>query len=427
MIRCKYHYNYLIFLLFLLCGSIEVYGQYDTINKHVIIAFDNALPKEYAKSLKDKPLIKSKIARAICDLRLKEGDYYSMVNFGISKYDSNIKKLARPIKDNHGTPIVWREFVNTYDMFSQNSWYDMIERQGLSLLQEQGGPFSLLTGAKSYVINSVCLPDERVAANKTYLVMVTDNYYNGNDDQNKEFDKMTGTSMNKKDFLEQCYNVAANLSFRYIKDNTIMINDCLKDAAFQVYVYEVVPAILVSLNSIVDYPANMGIERVNGGYRMRFDFKSASDKHILKRLMLNVIGKNNKSFRSYQFDGDGRADIMLPISHFEDCVKIEMSAWLLQKDNVYNGALLSPHDSNFTRLNVSLSHKLKNEVYFFGLVPIPDWMWAFTNNWHTAVIVWDLIALLTVIAIMCFFMHWLIRINTTYQPNNNMIKIKRIK
>lgn len=429
MICCKYPHYYLMFLLFLLCGNIRVYAQYDTINRHVIIAFDNALPEEYVKSIKNELLIKSAISRSISNLGLKEGDYYSMVNFGISKYDSNINNLARPIKDNRGTPIIWRKFISIFDMFNQNSWYDMIERQGLNRMKRQGGPFSLLTGAKAYVINSVCPPNDQVGANRTYLVMVTDDHYNGNDNQNKEFDTMgkTTISKSKRDFLDQCNKVAANLIFRYIRDKTIMINDYLATGALQVSVYEVVPALLVSLNSIVDYPANMGIERVNGGYRMRFDFKSISDRHILKRLALNVIGKNDQPYRIYQFDGDGRADIMLPMSHFEDCVKIEMSVWLLQKDSIYNGALLNPHDSDFARLNVNLFHKLKNEVYFFGLIPIPDWMWAFTDNWHTAVIVWDLIALLVVIAIMGFFMHWLIRINTTYEPNNNIITIKRIK
>lgn len=427
MIRYKYHHPCLMLLLFLLCDSLQTYAQYDMINKHVIIAFDNALHEKYVKSIKNKELIRNAISKSISNLGLGEGDYYSMVNFGISKYDSNINNLARPIKDNHGAPIVWRKFTNIVNMFNQNSWEDMIERQGLSRLQEQGGPFSLLTGAKAYVVNSVRLSYEQVGANKTYLVMITDDHYNGNDNQNKEFDTMGETTMSKKDFLDQCNRVAANLSFRYIRDYTVMINDYLDTGALQVSVYEVVPALLVSLNSIVDYPANMGIERVNGGYRMRFDFKSISDTYILKRLVLKIGGKNNKFIQSYHFDGDGRADIMLPISQFEDSVKIQMSAWLLQKDNIYNGALLSPYDSDFKRLNISLSHKLKNEVYFLGLLPIPDWMWTFTDNWHTAVIVWDLIALLIVIAIMFFFMHWLIRVNTTYEPNNNIIIIKRIK
>lgn len=403
----------------------KCYAQYDTINKHVIIAFDNALPYEdYRNALKNKDRIESTISELIIDMQLQKGDYYSLINFGISANAPNINKLARPIIDRNGNKIIWREFDNISKMFTQGSWFNMVYSQGISLITNDGSPFSLLTGAKAYSISCLSKPEGKKVACKTYLVMITDDHYNGNDDQNKEFDQMKATRMNKTEFLNQCYDVAKYFNFRYSK--AVVIDKSYATGALQAFLYEVVPAMSVSLNSVVDYPANMGLTRVNGGYRLAFDFKSVSDIHRLKCLKLSIIDKNGNR-NSYTYNDNGRVEIMLPMSDFKDSVVVEMSSWLLQIDGVYNGALLSPKDKEFQRLNVRLIHALKNEVYLFGLLPIPDWMWAFTNDWHKAVITWNLLTLSLVVILMWYLVLWLIRINTTYIPDNKKLTIKRIK
>lgn len=413
--------------IFIYC--LECHAQYDTINKHIIIAFDNSFSyAPYRNALKDKQRIKSAISKLIVDMQLQKGDYYSLVNFGISAKADSISKLARPIVDRHGEKIVWREFESFDDIFAQNNWLNMVDTQGISQINRSydDSPFSLLTGAKAYSIS--CLPQqgEKKMACKTYLVMITDDLYNGNDDQNKEFDQMKqfGTRMSKTEFLNRCYEVAKYFNFRYNK--SVVIDNSYATGDLQAILFEVVPTMSVSLNSVIDYPANMGLTRVNGGYRLKFDFQSVSDIHKLKRLVLGIIDSHGKR-KNYVYKGNGKVEIMLPMSDFQDSVVVEMSSWLLQVDGVYNGALLSPKDKEFQRLHVSLTHTLKNEVYLFGLWPIPDGMWSFTDDWHEAVIIWSLLSLLLVVILMWCFVRWLVRINTTYIPDNKKITIKRIK
>lgn len=421
--------NFIIRLLLLLAVFIYCsvcYAQYDTINKHIIIAFDNALPDKYRNALRDKSRIKNAISKLTIDLQLQKGDYYSLVNFGISSNAPSISKLARPIMDSKGNEIVWRLFDNFDNMFAQNSWMSMVDIQGISQIarSRDDSPFSLLTGAKAYSISCLSKRDEKKVACKTYLVMITDDHYNGNDDQNKEFDQMIGTRMSKTEFLNRCYNVAKSFNFRYNK--AVVIDNSYATGDLQAILFEVVPAMSVSLNSVIDYPANMGLTRVNGGYRLKFDFKSVSDIHRLERLALRVIDKHGKR-KNYVYKGNGSVEIMLPMSDFQDSVVVEMSAWLLQMDGVYNGALLSPKDKEFQRLHVSLTHILKNEVTLAGFLAIPDCMWSFTDDWHEAVIVWSLVGLLLVVIFMWGVAHWLIRINTTYSPSNKKITIERTK
>ena len=64
-----------------------------SLSKHVIIAFDDFVLPQFSNALLDGFVVREKIRKALHDLGLKKGDYYSLVNFSISAYDNDINKM----------------------------------------------------------------------------------------------------------------------------------------------------------------------------------------------------------------------------------------------------------------------------------------------------------------------------------------------
>lgn len=397
-----------------------------SLSKHVIIAFDDFVLPQFSNALLDGFIVREKIRKALHDLGLKKGDYYSLVNFSISAYDNDINNLVRPIKDSKGNKITWRPFESADVLFKQNSWNDMIVNQGRNHVG--WGAFSLLTGAKAYSLTT--LPSsEGCYVNRTYLLMVTDDNYNGNDDYNKEFSTLWYENPNCKlsndAFTNHCREV--NLFYKFLYNRRYNIQKS-GERSYDVHVYDVNPQSQVALPSVVNYPANLGITQINGGYRLKFDFSSASQDYILKKFQIIYYDRYGKEHTSeYTSETTAIIDIHNNEINSEDSLKVLLRGWMLQNDKLYGGLLLSPDDPLLQRLNVSLKLELKNEAILFGAIPIPSVLWFFTDSATIAVTTWSIIAILLLVLFMWWLVRKLVYENTTYRPNNDQIVIKRVK
>ena len=397
-----------------------------SLSKHVIIAFDDFVLPQFSNALLDGFVVREKIRKALHDLGLKEGDYYSLVNFSISAYDNDINNLVRPIKDSEGNKIIWRPFESADGIFKQNSWNDMIVNQGRNHVG--WGAFSLLTGAKAYSLTT--LPcSEGCYVNRTYLLMVTDDNYNGNDDYNKEFSTLwyvnSECKLNKEAFTKHCREV--NLFYKFLYNKRYNIQES-GERSYDVHVYDVNPQSQVALPSVVNYPANLGITQINGGYRLKFDFSSASQDYILKKFQIIYYDRYGNEHTS-EYTSEGTAIIDIPNNDIssEDSLKVLLRGWMLQNDKLYGGLLLSPDDPLLQKLNVPLKLELKNEALLFGAIPIPSVLWFFTDNTTMAITTWSVITILLLVLFMWWLVRKLVYDNTTYRPSNNQIVIKRVK
>lgn len=396
------------------------------LTKHVIIAFDDFVLKQFSNYLLEGSIIKSKLRIAMSDLGLRHGDYYSLVNFSISAYNDDINELVRPIKDSKGNELVWRPFKSIEDVLSQNEWTNMIVSQGRDYVGR--GAFSLLTGAKAYALTTVPSKDGKMV-NRTYLLMVTDDNYNGNDDYNKEFSTLwyenPNCRLSKTAFTGHCKNVNLFYKFLYNKKYNIASSG---ERSYDVHVYDVNPQSYVALPSVVNYPANLGLRQINDGYQLNFECSTVSQDYIIKKMQVIYIDNKNQEHKT-EFANDTTVIINIPNSDIgtQDSLKVFLRGWIQQNDKLYGGLLLSPDDSLSQRLNVSIKLELKNEARLFGIIPIPSLLWSFTDNTNVAVTVWSVISILLLILFMWWLVRKLIFDNTTYHPNNKQIKIKRIK
>lgn len=397
-----------------------------SLSKHVIIAFDDFVLPQFSNALLDGYGVRENIRKALSDLGLREGDYYSLVNFSISAYNDDINDLVRPIKDSEGNDISWRPFKSIDDVFKQNSWNDMIVVQGRNYVGS--GAFSLLTGAKAYSLTSLRNNDGHYV-NRTYLLMVTDDNYNGNDDYNKEFSTLRyeniDCKLSQEAFTNHCREVNLYYKFLYKEKYNIQKSG---ERSYDVHVYDVNPQSQVALPSVVNYPANLGLVQINGGYRLNFNFSAASQDYIIKKFQVvyfDCLG--NEHVRDYASDSTAVIDISNVEIGSEDSLKVLLRGWMLQNDKLYGGLLLSPDDPLLQRLHVSLKLELKNDALLFGIIPLPSALWFFTDSTTIAVTVWSVIAILLLVLFMWWLVRRLIYKNTTYHPDNDHILIKRVK
>ncbi len=396
------------------------------LTKHVIIAFDDFVSPQFNKALLDGYIVKKNIKKALLALNLQEGDYYSLVNFGISAYDDDINNLVRPIRDSEGRMISWRSFTSIDDVFKQNDWDDMIVVQGRNSVSK--GAFSLLTGAKAYSLTSLPNNDGKYV-NRTYLLMVTDDNYNGNDDYNKEFSTLKYVNeycrLSKESFTKHCREVSMFYKFLYNTKYNIQRSG---NNSYDVHVYDVNPQSQVALSSVVNYPANLGLTQINGGYRLKFNFSAASQDYVIKKFQVVFYDRNGyEHITEYTNDTTAVIDISDSEISSEDSLKVLLRGWMLQNDTLYGGLLLSPDDPLLLRLNAPLKLELKNEATLFGVIPIPSILWFFTDNTQIAVIIWSVIAILLLIIYMWWIVRKMVYENTTYRPKNNQIVIKRVQ
>lgn len=388
-------------------------------NSHVIIAFDAALPSAYNTIPNHSPAFNRQIRRALEYVGIHQGDYYSFVNFVLGDASLDLNAFAQT-SIMGGTDMAWQTFTDYEELFSHGSWNFIF----LGRSRVQGRPFSILTGAKPYSLRALHGKNDTRYSNKTYLLMVTDDQYNGNNDINTEF-RQLGPEMSRHQpaFLEFCRQVSSKYQFNFKKE---FIIDAYLSAPYKVIVFEVTPMSSFSLNSVVDYPAMLGLKRTRAGYKLHFAYKCLDKAYKMQKLQISYIKRNGDLFSENYYGSSGTVDVIMRDIP-ADSVDVTLKGWLQYDDGVYGGVVESPLDENFERLSYTTTLPLGKEEKVLGIIPLPDILWwFFPNDLSKAVLIWDVIvALIIIITIIVFaikaFDRW-----TKYEPKNDQIRITKI-
>ena len=125
---------------------------------------------------------------------------------------------------------------------------------------------------------------------------------------------------------------------------------------------------------------------------------------------------------------DGSLDVLLKSKQIKvgDTICVKMS--LRFNDGLYDGVIISSENPRFKEgMTIKQAIKLQDEAKVMGLLPLSDFFWWwFPNDVFTAVMIWDLIFLLALIALIGYILYKLfVKINS-YIPSNENIKIKKI-
>lgn len=390
------------------------------VTRHAIIAFDDAVPQYFKVMLLNKKLIFSKLKAALETGNngmplLHESDFYSVVDFAIGDKNRSISDFVQPIKIGK-KKLAW----NKYESISQLSinlgnWGAQVYGQGLARVK--GRPFSLLTGIRAFTMKALFSNTLQHVANRTYMLIVTDDHYNGNDDFNKEFTTIPNPFKQKWNFPAVCQYAAENYLFHRLSTFTIY-----KD--YKIYVYEVLPSASFGLNYVMNYPADMGIRRVRGGYRIYFPTNEVDKMYKISKLSLEVkCGGSIIAYHEYKHGEN--VDMLLKTSHLRsDSIEVNLRGWILRQDGFYNGVEMSPWDSHFPRLTDNRTLPLEAKEKVLGIFSLPDLMWWwFPNDLKEATALWDIVFFLILIALVLYVGYKYYIYITRYIPTNSQIHI----
>lgn len=428
----------LAFFAFILLNALlpqHVSAQSDSIlRKHIIIAFDNALPETYKNYLlSSQATIIANADRLLKnhDAMPQTGDYVSVVNFAMGTDNVSLNDFAAPSIDSDNHEIAWKGF-NGWDNLFIDNWDNIVYNQGIS--RTRGSRYSLLSGAKAFSVESLLGKNidsngNPVYANRTYLLLVSDDFHNGNDNFMKEFQvfKGMGARAEEKEFRRVCNDFARNYIAELIAETPLATAGQLP---YRLMLYEIRPSATTSLAGVVNYPASLNLKRVPGGYSMEFDAASVDNLYTLLKMQVEVVttdGDTVTCVADATSPGEPlHIDLRVDKGDLDpDNVPVTVRGWLLQNDSIYNAYLWNPYDSNASRLTTHATLRCNDKGSVFGIA-LPDSMWWFyRDDIRMAAFLWEVIFVLLIVIAVVIVIIILNKRSLRYIPLNSEFSIRR--
>ena len=265
----------------------------DTLRHHVILAIDKAGcdswigNREVSVSVRNILLSFWHSGYQMDRPMFLASDYLSILGFAVDASQRDMSMYAIPLKVG-GEPFCYRNpDVESLINLLIFKWKEL----ALQKLNPGNSPFSLVSVAKPYALLS--LNNSSVDVNRTFLVLVTDHHYNGNDfydeivsliQKQRALNVSSNIDVNR--IFQKCYAVEQEYYIRHIKTDTIWANRKYAPQGY-VEVYEYLPLQqYFSLGAVINYPTKLVAERRRGGiYEVELPLTWRNNLHFeLKRL-----------------------------------------------------------------------------------------------------------------------------------------------
>ena len=380
-------------------------------DKHLIVSIDlkseiTMYDREYAVSK-----IKSVIPRMLRNNNITEG-YASIQFFSVNENASNLEEYVKNIND----PFTQFSDVNyVVDGLLESDFY-----------QYHGNHYSVVTIAKPYSLFKFQDIASDKLIEKTYLILVTDYKYNGNDDFYGELKHVPRISKDTKEsIMNTIKDVQQNYFYKFIAEENIS----RYPRSGYISLFEVIPLQqYFSIESVLDFPHKITATRTKDGYKATFKINQLENpnyRFISSEAFLPVEGHDE--IRSVKLNQDVIFDIpeRLVEELGEDNISINFRTWVQLIDNVYNHTILSPDGDKLQGadgLNRSIKIELEKDAEILGFIPLTDGLYNisfWTNNQNVAAATWGVIFILILLGIMIFII-WR---STQYRSKNNDVKI----
>ena len=301
------------------------------------------------------------------------------------------------------------------------------------IMPEEG--YSLLTVARPYSLLKFKEQKNEILIDRTFLVLITDNRFNGNDNYKKELDDASpyGIRKNeavKKSIMANMNSIQQNYFYELIDEKSICYyNNYYVSKKGSMTLFEVIPLQqYFSVESVLDFPHTITATRTKDGYKAIFKVNQLDNpnyRFISSEAFLPVDGYNEK--RHVKLNQNEIFDIpeSLVEQVGEDNISIDFRTWVQLIDNVYNHTILSPDGDKLQGaegLNRSIKIKLEEDAKILGFIPLTDGLYDisfWTNDQSVAAATWGVIFILILLAVMIFSI-WQ---STRYKSKRNDVKL----
>ena len=380
-------------------------------DKHLIVSIDlkseiTMYDREYAVSK-----IKSVIPRMLRNNNITDG-YASIQFFSVNENASNLDEYVKNIN----TPFTpFSDVNNVVDGLLESDFY-----------RYHGNHYSVVTIAKPYSLLKFRDIASDKLIEKTYLILVTDYKYNGNDDFYGELKHVPRISKDTKEsIMNTIKDVQQNYFYKFIAEENIS----RYPRSGYISLFEVIPLQqYFSIESVLDFPHKITATRTKDGYKATFKINQLENpnyRFILSVALLPVEGHDEIRFVKLNQDVIFDIPERLVEELGEGNISINFRTWVQLIDNVYNHTILSPDGDKLQGadgLNRSIKIELEKDSEILGFIPLTDGLYNisfWTNNQNVAAATWGVIFILILLGIMIFII-WR---STQYRSKNNDVKI----
>lgn len=411
----------------------------DTLRHHVILAIDKAGcdgwigNREVSMSVRNILLNFRHTGYQMYRPMFQTTDYLSILGFAVDASQHDMSMYATPLKVGDG-PVRYRnpDIKDLSNLLTHN-WREI----ALQKFNPGNSPFSLVSVAKPYALLSLNNPS--VDVNRTFLVLVTDHHYNGNDfydeivslvQKQRVLNVSSDIDVNR--VFQKCYAVEQEYYIRHIKTDTIWANRRYAPQGY-VEVYEYLPLQqYFSLGAVINYPTRLVARRRRGGtYEVELPLTWRNNPHFaLKRLDAFAVTDDTPSFRTpdnaLRLDSLDKA--VFRIDRGGKVTNIRLRAWVKLLDGVYNATVLSPSQLapaylGRDGLNVDIPVEYEEDATVYGL-PLWDLFWIpGIQSQFTMAKIWEIIIPAGLLIYLIYYM----ATHRTYRPKVKDFSFKRIK
>ena len=376
----------IFYLLILFMGVIQTHAQ-NYAENHVIIALDarsdmNVNPLNWMKNVK---IIEDNISSILSKNGIENG-IISTMTYSMDAYENDLSKYTHRIA-----------VAEPFSLDNIKSFW-----KKLSQTKEEGSRFSLLSIAKPYCLKAVKAESNDNTAKlayRTFLILITDLRYNGNDDFHDELRHKPGmnqTLLNK--ILEEVKNVQQNYFYDFISQvqlnrGYMMLFECIPQQKY------------FALESITEYPHNIVASRTKEGYALSFEFKNYNNPNY--ELLKSEVSIRNEVV---SVKGNGKVEFLIPSNTWNgaDTIHANIKSWVRLLDGIYNRTILSPDGAELQGrdgLNKIIVVEREPKAKLLWIIPLPDFLYNisfWTSDQTIAAGVWSVLIIMALIVLIIY-------------------------
>lgn len=351
----------------------------------------------------DSFLVSDKLKQMLIDNEI-DVDYVSGVLYGIKEGAKTPEKFARLIVE----PI-----------HSSDNYLEVTQLLHNNVPNE-GYYFSITSFAKPYAL--MAMKDKQIT-NKTYMAIITDGRYNGNDDYygEVEYAKSDFSKIGRQQFLQDIAKVQTNYFCRFKYQCEIPRG--------YIQLYEFIPLQqYFALESVVDFPHELTAYRTKSGYKVRFGMAEVNNKDYEVQKVSLTLYSGEKVVCNKKLKFNENLTLYLARDEVENA-QIKLKAWVKFNDGIYNNTILHPNGSKLQGsdgLNRTISIKKESKAVILGIIPLSDFLYSlsfWTSSQTIAANVWGWIFIMVIILIIGSIIVIAIYKSNIYKPNIRDIKI----
>lgn len=281
--------------------------------------------------------------------------------------------------------------------------------------------YSITSFAKPYSLMAL---KGKQNTNRTFMVIITDGVYNGNDDYYGEasYVKNRFTEEGKNQFKKEIKSVQTNYFCQFIEQRPIN--------GGYIQLYEFIPLQqYFALESVLSFPHNVIAERKKGEYHVKFPIVGIkNDDYKIERLVVTVSSGSGDIIFIEEVKPDKELSINIPNDKVYGKVSsanIEVKAWVKLCDGIYNNTILHPEGSKLQGadgLSRRINIELEQDAKILGVIPLPDFLFYlsfWTSSQTTAANSWAWILIFIAIATVVYIIYK----SNIYKPDTKEIKI----